>query len=71
MKKYNVENLVSVEMDAFNKLLFLDMDDGKTYKVNCYHISDEDFDGLCNEDCYIDDPKVFERIMAEAEEKEE
>ena len=71
MKKYTVNMVNSVEMDEFNKLLFLTMDDGKTYRVNCYRISDEDFNGLCNEFDYIDNPEVFERIMLEAKEEEE
>ena len=69
MKKYTVNMVNSVEMDEANNKFYIAMDDGAKFEVNLYKLSDEDIEGLKTVEGYDEDPEVFERLMAEAEER--
>ena len=69
MKKYTVNMVNSVEMDEANNKFYIAMDDGAKFEVNLYRLSDEDIEGLKTVEGYNEDPEVFERLMAEAEER--
>ena len=69
MKKYTVDMVNSVEMNEFDYKFYMEMTDGVKLEVNMYHLSKEDVDGLKNIEGYNENPEVFERLMAEAEER--
>ena len=67
--KYTVNTVNSVEMDEANNKFYIAMDDGAKFEVNLYRLSDEDVKGLKTIEGYDESPEVFERLMAEAEER--
>ena len=69
MKKYTVNMVNSVEMDEASNKFYIAMEDGAKFEVNLYRLSDEDIEGLKTVEGYDEDPEVFERLMAGAEER--
>ena len=69
MKKYTVNMVNSVEMDEASNKFYIAMEDGAKFEVNLYKLSDEDIEGLKTVEGYDEDLEVFERLMAEAEER--